>query len=401
MGGLGTRVRELSLALSATGFETHLYFLGDPTLPPEEGVPGTSLQLHRCCRHLLRAHPGVYTAEPAKCAALARFLPGELAALARRVADSGRRLLVLAEEWQTAAAVLRTRRLLPPSAGVLLTWNANSLYGVEEVPWGALAAAAVLLTVSRWMRYRLEARGVTPAVVPNGIPARLLESPPPPAPELRAALGPRPLYVKVGRATAEKGWEPAIEALAQLRRRGEHPLLVARCGAQLDQGRVLAAAAHAGLRLATLPPPYPTGPRAWGALLAAHAHAEVLYLSGMLPEETRQLLFAAADAVLAQSSFEPFGLVGLEAMAAGAVVVTGCTGEDYVQPFRNAVPVEGASGRELAAVLARLQADPLLTHQLRQAGRATAAAYTWPRVLRLLLLRLEALEAVSAPAAGR
>ncbi len=51
-------------------------------------------------------------------------------------------------------------------------------------------------------------------------------------------------------------------------------------------------------------------------------------------------LYAASDGVLANSVSEPFGLVGLEAMAAGGVAFTGGTGEDYAIGGRNAVVLE-------------------------------------------------------------
>jgi len=41
--------------------------------------------------------------------------------------------------------------------------------------------------------------------------------------------------------------------------------------------------------------------------------------------------------VLADSVHEPFGLVGLEAMAVRGLACTGGTGEDYAEPGRNAL----------------------------------------------------------------
>jgi len=35
-GGLGTRMNNLAEALAGLGFETHLFFIGDPELPGEE-----------------------------------------------------------------------------------------------------------------------------------------------------------------------------------------------------------------------------------------------------------------------------------------------------------------------------------------------------------------------------
>src|SRR4030095_2167340 len=59
---------------------------------------------------------------------------------------------------------------------------------------------------------------------------------------------------------------------------------------------------------------------------------DVLQLTAPLDPEARRLLFRAAAAVLANSGHEPFGLVGLEAMAAAGVARTGISGEDYARP---------------------------------------------------------------------
>ena len=98
--------------------------------------------------------------------------------------------------------------------------------------------------------------------------------------------------------------------------------------------------------------------------------------------------YNVADAVLANSGREPFGLVGLEVMAAGGVAVTGSTGEDYVRPFENAIACDTANPRELAAYLEQLTTDSSLSTHIRTAGIATAHEYTWPRVLQLMALKL-------------
>jgi hypothetical protein len=49
------------------------------------------------------------------------------------------------------------------------------------------------------------------------------------------------------------------------------------------------------------------------------------------------MVFVCADGVLANSGREPFGLVGLETMAAGGTAFTGNTGEEYAQHMDNAV----------------------------------------------------------------
>src|SRR5207248_11793841 len=46
-GGLGVRVKELSRALAERGYETHLFFVGVPTLPAGESALDGRLRLHR------------------------------------------------------------------------------------------------------------------------------------------------------------------------------------------------------------------------------------------------------------------------------------------------------------------------------------------------------------------
>jgi hypothetical protein len=46
--GIGSRITGLTQALAATGFETHLWFIGDPDLPGHETQE--QLRLHRWCQ---------------------------------------------------------------------------------------------------------------------------------------------------------------------------------------------------------------------------------------------------------------------------------------------------------------------------------------------------------------
>ena len=60
-GGLGVRAANLSRALAAQGYRTHLLFVGDPDLPGHECHMEGRLQLHRWCQWISRHHSnGVY-----------------------------------------------------------------------------------------------------------------------------------------------------------------------------------------------------------------------------------------------------------------------------------------------------------------------------------------------------
>ncbi len=81
-GGLATRVEGLTDALASLGFETHLWFVGDPDLPGHERRG--DLYLHRWVQWISRYHQGgVYDGEIGKqdeFSQVAPSLPGERSA---------------------------------------------------------------------------------------------------------------------------------------------------------------------------------------------------------------------------------------------------------------------------------------------------------------------------------
>jgi glycosyltransferase involved in cell wall biosynthesis len=106
--------------------------------------------------------------------------------------------------------------------------------------------------------------------------------------------------------------------------------------------------------------------------------------------EARRTLFRATGAVLANSDHEPFGLVGLEAMAAGGLACTGCSGEDYAVPGRNAIVLETDDPKEFIGLYEPLRRNPERERAIRRAGQITARHYGWREVVqRVLLPRLE------------
>jgi len=116
--------------------------------------------------------------------------------------------------------------------------------------------------------------------------------------------------------------------------------------------------------------------------------AAVVNLRRFLPESVLPAISVASTAVLANSGHEPFGLVGLEAMAAGGVAVVGATGEEYARPYGNAIVVETAEGTELASALAGLVERPELSRRLRHAARRDAADFAWPKIIDGFLERM-------------
>jgi glycosyltransferase involved in cell wall biosynthesis len=117
--------------------------------------------------------------------------------------------------------------------------------------------------------------------------------------------------------------------------------------------------------------------------------ADLIVLQSRLDAQARAALFQAADAVLANSGHEPFGLVGLEAMAAGGLACTGASGEDYAIDGQNALVLQQNDPREFVSLFSRLRTRPESDRPLRASGMRTAREYAWPRIVeRALLPRL-------------
>jgi len=221
-------------------------------------------------------------------------------------------------------------------------WNEKNTYGFDGVDWGARQGAATITTISRFMKFERRQRGVNALVIPNGIPARLLDGPPPDlVKRFREAIGGDPFLAKVGRFDPDKRWFQAIDATHELRKRGGRPRLVIRGGSEPHGREVVLRAKAAGLSVDEF-----TGsigePDFFSAL--AETSGDVVVLATPLPPPVLFALYAAADAVLANSGKEPFGLVGLEVMAAGGLPVCGATGEEYAEPFVNAIVCDTGDG---------------------------------------------------------
>ena len=407
-GGLGVRAHQMCRAFAAMGFRTSLYFVGDPGRPAEETVDG--LRLVRVCQEVSRLRPaGVYDGEHDKIEALWRELPPLLLeGSVRPAVATGRVLAVLCEEWQTADLVAlldRGLRDLGLRDRCVLLWNANNHFGFDSMDWRALERAATVTTVSRYMKHLMWPHGVNPVVIPNGIPVEALEPvDAAAAAEITAAAGSDCLTFKIGRFSPDKRWHQSLDAIAELRAGGLDARLLMRGGIESFGHGVLGHARQLGLEIADWNAPVER-PADVARSLADTGGAPVVNLRRFLPESVLPAISLASCAVLANSGHEPFGLVGLEAMAAGGVAVVGATGEEYARPYGNAIVVETAEGTELASALGGLVERPELSRRLREAARRDAADFAWPEIIDGFLERMRfiaARQGVAVPAvAGR
>jgi glycogen synthase len=194
--------------------------------------------------------------------------------------------------------------------------------------------------------------------IPNGVDAARWAVPADRVAAARARWAPSgPLVAYGGRLVHEKGVQDLLAAVPALRRR------------------------HPGLRVVVAG----TGPAADDL----RAQARTLRLggtvtfAGFIPDGDLAALVAAADAAVVPSRYEPFGLVALEAAAAGTPVAVADVGglAEIVADGRTGLRFPPADPAALADAVDRLLADPALGRRLVTAARADLAArYTWPVV---------------------
>lgn len=403
-GGLGSRIAGLTEALAAAGAETHLYFIGDPHAPGIETRVHGRLTLRRWAQWISRYYPhGVYHGENEKLYDFNETVPWDLMEnVVRPAAATGRHVFVLAEDWHSAELLCRCSDILHGSGlrhHATMVWNANNPMGFERINWGRLAFVSNLTTVSRYMKHYMWGLGQNPMVIPNGIPESLCQPMAQDGPaRIRAAVRAEPdapLLVKVARWDPDKRWVMAVHAIAALKGGGVRARLVAKGGIEAHQAEVFDTARHLGLRVADAYVGDQPTVESVAAALGSASDADVVNLRGFLPAEVLQGLYASADLVLANSGMEPFGLVGLEAMAAGALVMTGSTGEDYARPLENAIVLETDDPGEIARYWHQIKGRPDLLSRIRKGARVTAAEYAWPAVIEILMHRLDYLAAAT------
>lgn len=221
-----------------------------------------------------------------------------------------------------------------------------------------LARAAAALVVSAAARdYHAGAIGVAPErfdVVPNGVDVARFA-----AAGARGAVVPAAepgirRIVFVGRLEPRKGIATLLEAFALLSEdRSDLELLIVGSGPEAP-------------RVAEL------GARGLG-----------IHAAGIVPQEDLPAALASAEVVVAPSiGGESFGIVLLEAMAAGRpLVASDLPGyRSVVERGDEAVLVPPGDPRALAAAITRVLDDPRLAAALVARGRERALAHDWPLV---------------------
>lgn len=385
IGGLARHVGYLSRALVQAGHHVTVLTQGDAALPPEEKDQGV---------HVLRLP--VHEPRPRDFTGWVKRLNFEMIEQAIRLYAEGQRFDVLhAHDWLAAYAgkTLKHGLAIPLIATVHATeyGRNNGLHNdlqryISTVEWSLTYEAWRVICCSRFMEQEIHRVFQTPLdkirVVPNGVPlpaaaAESIESSKgepvsvrPSASDPVSALTPddaefrrtlaaphEPLLFFMGRLVFEKGIHVLLEALPQILLR--HPgvrVVVAGDGplkGQLEQQA-----------------------RALGV-------AERVTFYGFADDEQRDRLLRVAQVAVFPSLYEPFGIVALEAMAAGVPVVVGAVGGFAEIVTRGQTGLHAAPGdaRALADAVVDVLSNPGLADRLRGAARRDVATkYSWDRI---------------------
>ena len=267
--------------------------------------------------------------------------------------------LVHAHDWMVAYAA----RALKHSWGVPLVATIHATehgrqrglhtamqHHISETEWWLCYEACRVITCSQYMKSEVHGIFGVPEdkirVLPNGISESWFET-------VRSP-DPSPLVAFIGRLVPEKGPHTAVEAMLHVL--GEFP--------------------HARLVLAG------DGPmegelrrRIYQAWLG-----QVVEMAGRLDDQRLLDLYSRAWVAVFPSSYEPFGIVALEAMAAGTPCVVGRAGglAEIVDHGKSGITVRPDDPLDLAQAVASILRDPALAAKLATEARKVARErYSW------------------------
>ena len=336
-GGVEELTFQLGLALQARGHSVRIVTHRHPP----------SLEQHETVETLVVSRMR-FSAPTANAGALARFIGGECSV--QRALDALSPLPDLVHiqcpSVQTAPLVLYARRhripLVVTSQGEV-AMDANQIYqhsAFMRLSFRIAARSAAALTAcSTWTAAQCTSfapRFAEATVIPNGVSPEQWDVGPPPR---------EPVLCAWGRHVPQKGFDLAIEAFAVLRDRIPDALLV--IGGDGVETPRLRAMAGDGIEFV-----------------------------GALDREGVRRLLARSRAAVVPSRIEPFGIVALEALAAGrGLVYAAGTG---------LVEAAGQSGRPADVNdregLAAAMESELVAPTAPATGRAWALDHSWDRI---------------------
>jgi len=362
IGGLARHVEGLSRALASLGHEVHVITLDFPGAPYEERRG--SLYIHR-----------VPVSVPAPSfhswvLLFNHFFEKRAGQLAH---EFGAPDVFHIHDWLTVPAGVTAKHLL--RTPLVMTFHSteasrssNSVSTesamVEGLEWWGSFEAARVIAVSGWMKSEVLTRLKTPEEkveqIPNAVEPLKFEGRLD-AKATRARWNVREgqkMITAVGRLTPQKGFDDLIRAYPAIRR------------AVPESRLVIVGEGHMRAELESI---------------AEQEHVrDFTTFAGFINDSELVAGLRSSDVVVVPSRFEPFGIIALEAMAAGVPLVVSRVGglAEIVEDSVDGIEVEPNNPSAIAAATVRILSDRELASRLATRGEEKAKTYSWENVAR-------------------
>jgi glycosyltransferase involved in cell wall biosynthesis len=288
---------------------------------------------------------------------------------ARELHNSNPYSLIHVHEWLTASAGIELKHAwkIPLIATIHATERGRhhshvpneTSRKINQLEWQVCFEAWRLIVCSSYMAGELGRFFDVPldkvTLIPNGVDVTPFAScSPDRVQELKARYAPEgeKLLFYIGRITPEKGVQVLLHALPSIREK--YPkvrLLVA--GRNSEQMQPLVDELGIG---------------------------EAVELLGFIDSETRDCLYRSVDVAIFPSLYEPFGIVALEAMAAGCNVIASDAGglAEVVDHRRTGLTVRANDAQSIVWAVDQLFSDPVQAQAMRARGlQEVMRSYNW------------------------
>lgn len=366
VGGLGKHVGDLAPVLARRGIVVHIVAPWAGTSESQEQAAG--LWVHRIAAPTEGGYgSSFYDQAMITNAALTAASPELLERF-------GPFDLIHTHDWLTAptARDLKHRYKLPLIATIHATERGRGrghlpneqAHRINALEWELTYEAWRVICCTRYMANEIQAYFVTPPdkidVIPNGVdPSQFdaLNGLDLSTFRARYALPEEKIVFYVGRIVAEKGVDILIQAVPRvLEGYPQAKFIIAGQGPEL--GRLQALAQTMGI-----------------------GH-KVLF-TGRISDDERNRLFKVADCAVFPSLYEPFGIVALEAMAAGVPVVVSEVGglAEVVQHAETGITIHPNDPASCAwGILHTLQHPHWAQRRVENAQRVVRTVYNWDTI---------------------
>ncbi len=365
VGGLARHVYGLSTELAARGHEVHVITLDFPGSPSLEH--SGSLYVHRVAVEL--PAPTFHT----WVLLFNHFFEKKLGQISHEYGEPD---IVHCHDWLAVTSGVASKHLLRKplvmtfhSTEAARSEGSSSLESslVSGLEWWGSYEASRIITVSSWMKdhvagtFRLPPEKVD--VIPNGVDYSKFQSrsdgtgngekltPDPPGPYVTA----------VGRMTSQKGFDNLMRAFPMVLRAVPTARLLM-VGDGYMKGELQELARREGI-------------------------AERVSFSGFISDEKLVGALRSSSVVVVPSRFEPFGIIALEAMAAGVPVAVSKVGglAEIVDNDVDGLEFEPENLRAMADAVVRVLTEPGLAGRLVERSREKVKKYGWGSAAELTL----------------